>query len=104
MRGGKDWGFGISRGKLLYIGWMNNKLLLYSTESCSQCPVADCNRRECEKEYVCVCVCVTLSHFAVRRNEHNSVNQLYFNKIKKIKYPGINDQGGQRHMPRTLKQ
>ena len=29
--GGRDWVFGVSRGKLLYIGWINNKLLLYST-------------------------------------------------------------------------
>ena len=27
-RGGKDWEFGISRGKVLYIGWINNKVLL----------------------------------------------------------------------------
>ena len=26
--GGKDWESGISRGKLLYIGWINNKVLL----------------------------------------------------------------------------
>jgi len=25
---GKDWEFEISRGKLLYIGWRNNKVLL----------------------------------------------------------------------------
>jgi len=31
---GKDWEFGISRGKLLYIKWMNNKVLLYSTRNC----------------------------------------------------------------------
>ena len=28
---GKDWEFGISRCKLVYIGWINNKVLLYST-------------------------------------------------------------------------
>ena len=28
---GKEWEFGISRGKLIYIGWINNKVLLYST-------------------------------------------------------------------------
>ena len=31
---GKDWDFGISRGKLLYIKRMNNKVLLYSTRNC----------------------------------------------------------------------
>ena len=32
-RGGreKDWEFGISKGKLLYIAWKNNKVLQYST-------------------------------------------------------------------------
>ena len=29
--GGKDWGFGINRGKLVYMRWINNKILLYST-------------------------------------------------------------------------
>ena len=28
--GRMEWEFGISRGKLLYIGWINNKVLLYS--------------------------------------------------------------------------
>ena len=29
--GGKDWECGISRRKLLYTGWINNKVLLDST-------------------------------------------------------------------------
>ena len=29
--GRKDWEFGISRCKLLYLGWINNKVLLYRT-------------------------------------------------------------------------
>ena len=36
--GGKDWAFGISRSKLLYIGWINNKVLLYSTGNYIQYP------------------------------------------------------------------
>ena len=28
--GGMDWEFGINKCKLLYIEWINNKLLLYS--------------------------------------------------------------------------
>ena len=31
--GGKDWEFGINRCKLLYIEWIDNKVLLYSTGS-----------------------------------------------------------------------
>ena len=30
-RGGMEWEFGVSRCKLLYIEWINNKVLLYST-------------------------------------------------------------------------
>ena len=35
-RGGKDWEFGISRCKLLFIGWITNKVLLYNTDDCIQ--------------------------------------------------------------------
>ena len=45
-RGGKDWEFGISRGKLLYIEWINNKVLLYSTGNYIQCPVINHNGKE----------------------------------------------------------
>ena len=33
IRGGMDWDFGVSEGKLLYIEWINNKALLYSTRT-----------------------------------------------------------------------
>ena len=48
--GGKDWEFGISRCKLLYTGWINNKVLLYSTRKYIQYPVINHNG----KEYVCM--------------------------------------------------
>ena len=32
--GGMEWEFGTSRCKLLYIKWINNKVLPYSTENC----------------------------------------------------------------------
>jgi len=38
-----DWEFGISRGKLSYIRWINNKVLLYSTGNYIQCPVLNQN-------------------------------------------------------------
>ena len=50
-RGGKDWEFGISRCKLL-IGWINNKVLLYSTGNYIQWPVLNHKGKECEKEYI----------------------------------------------------
>ena len=52
--GGMDWEFGISRCKLVYIGWINNKVLLYSTGNYIQYPVINHNRKEYEKEYVCM--------------------------------------------------
>ena len=48
-RGGKDWEFGISRGKLLYIQWINNKVLLYGTGNYIQYPVINHNGKEYEK-------------------------------------------------------
>ena len=33
---GLDWDFEISKCKLLYIEWMNNKALLYNTGNCIQ--------------------------------------------------------------------
>ena len=64
--GREDWEFGISRGKLLYIGWINNKVLLYSTGNYSQYPVINHHGKEYEKS-VCVCVCVCVyNHFAIQ--------------------------------------
>ena len=45
-----DWGFGISRCKLVYTEWVSNKLLLYRTGSYIQYPVINHNG----KEYMCV--------------------------------------------------
>ena len=53
-RANMDWGFGVSRCKLLYTGWINNKVLLYSTENYIQYPVINHNGKEYEKECVYV--------------------------------------------------
>ena len=50
--GGKDWEFGISRCKLLYIGWINNNALLYNTGNYIQYPVINHNGKEYEKAYI----------------------------------------------------
>ena len=45
--------------KLVYIGWINNKVLLYITGNYSQYPEVSHNGKEYEKEctyYVCVCI------------------------------------------------
>ena len=44
--GGKDWGFGISRCKLLYVERVNNKVLLYSTGNYIQKPIINHNGKE----------------------------------------------------------
>ena len=41
--GGMEWEVGDSRRKLLYTGWINNKVLLYSTENYIQYPVINHN-------------------------------------------------------------
>ena len=46
---GMDWEFGISRGKLLYIEWINNKVLLYRTGNYIQYPVISHKGKEYEK-------------------------------------------------------
>ena len=44
--GGKDWEVGVSRCKLIYTEWINNKVLLYSTENCIQYPMINRNGKE----------------------------------------------------------
>ena len=44
--GGMEWEVGVSRCKLLYIEWINNKVLLYSTGNYIQYPMINHNRKE----------------------------------------------------------
>ena len=46
---GTDWEFGISRCRLLYVEWINNKVLLYSTGNYIQYPVINHDGKEYEK-------------------------------------------------------
>ena len=48
---GGVWEFGISRGKLLYIGWIS-KILLYSTGNYIQYPTINHNGKVYEKECI----------------------------------------------------
>ena len=50
IEGGLKWEFGISRCKLLYAGWVNSKVLRFSTGNCVRYPVI--NHKG--KESVCV--------------------------------------------------
>ena len=47
---GMEWEVGVSRCKLLYIEWINNKVLLYSTEKYIQYPMTNHNGKECLKK------------------------------------------------------
>ena len=51
-RGGRgmDWEFGVSRCKLVYIEWINNKVLRYSTGNYIQYPVINHNGKGYEQE------------------------------------------------------
>ena len=47
-----NWEFGISRYKVVYIGQINNKVLLYSIQNYIQYFIINNNKKEYEKEYV----------------------------------------------------
>ena len=52
--GGIEWEVGVSRRKLIYIGWINNKVLLYSTGNYIQYPMISHNGKEYKKNaYIC---------------------------------------------------
>ena len=55
-RKGKGWEFGISRCRLLYIGWINNNVLLYSTGNYIRHLVINYNGIEYEKQYIFICI------------------------------------------------
>ena len=61
--GGMNWEFRINRYTLLYIKYIDNKDLLYSTGNYFQYLVIIYNGKESEKEYICIYV--YLNHFAV---------------------------------------
>ena len=42
----------MSRYKLLYVGWINNKVLPYSTGNDTQYPVINHNGKDYDKEYM----------------------------------------------------
>ena len=57
--GGMEWEAGVSRCRILYIEWINNKVLLYSTGKYIQYPVINHNGKEYKKE--CIYICITES-------------------------------------------
>ena len=57
-----EWQSGISRCKLLYVEWINSKVLLGSTGNYIQYPVIPHTRKE---YFLKKCVCVCVSHSVV---------------------------------------
>ena len=57
MREGKDWEFGVSRLNLLYIEWINNKILLYSIGKDTQYPEINYNGKVYKNEYITESLC-----------------------------------------------
>ena len=55
---GVKWKFGANKCKLSYMEGINNKVLLYSTESNVQCPMRNHNGREYIKRRI-VSICIT---------------------------------------------
>ena len=56
----KNWKSRISRCKLLYIGWINNKVLLYSTGNYIQQPMINHNGKAHKKECISESLCCTV--------------------------------------------
>ena len=59
---GMEWEVGVSRCKLLYIEWINNKVLLCSTDNCIHYPMMNHNGKEYLKSvyiyiYIYIYVC-----------------------------------------------
>ena len=56
---------GVSRCKLLYTGWISNKVLLYSTENYIQYPVINHNGKEHKRRmYINICTTESLCYAA----------------------------------------
>ena len=66
-RGGRrlNWEFEIRKCKLVYIEWINNKVLLYSIGNYFQYPVISHNGKEYEKEYTYTYTHIYMSLFAI---------------------------------------
>ena len=78
--------FGINMYSLLYLKWISNKDLLYSTGNSAQCYVEVWMRKEFGKEWMHALLCMAESPSLFARNCHNFVNQLDSNvKNEKLK-------------------
>ena len=58
-----DGNFGVGRCKILYLEWIRNWVLLYSTGNYTQSFGIEHDGRQYEKKNVCLCVCVCVCVF-----------------------------------------
>ena len=69
---GMDREFAVGRCKLLHLEWINNKVLLYSTGNYIQSPGINHNRKEHEKE--CMCVMYRHESWTIKKAEHRRID------------------------------
>ena len=80
MGGNVEWRLGLagfSRCKLLYMEWISNKVLLYSTENYMPYPMINNGMNILKCIYV-----YNWIPFLYSRNQYNFINQVYFNQNK----------------------
>ena len=80
---GLDWELGISRCKLVYIEWINHKVLLYSTGNYIQYPVISHNRKEFEKECVYIYIYIYINESLCYTAVINTTLCFNYTSIKK---------------------
>ena len=75
-----DWEFGVSRCRLLHLGWISNEILLHGTGKYIQALVMEHDGKYYEKKNVYICTTGLLCHTAeidiVYQHYKNIVNQL----------------------------
>ena len=69
-----NWEYGNSRCKLLYIEWIKNKVLPFSTGNYVHYLMLNYNGKEQEK--VCVCICVYIYIYIYESESESEVTQL----------------------------
>ena len=73
-----DWKFGISKCKLVSVGWINNKVLPFGTGNYIQYPMINHNGKDHEKECMTKSLyCTTETNTTLKIN-YTSVNFFFF--------------------------
>ena len=76
---GQEWEFEISRCKLIYTEWINNKVLLYRTGNYIQHPMINYNGKDMKKN---ICICITESLYCTEIYIALQINYIWI-KLKK---------------------